>query len=63
MVVTPDGKLYYNLAENLVNGKGLINTVREEDIIVPPLFSLILAPFVLMFNRDRKSTRLNSSHH
>lgn len=50
MVVTPDGKLYYNLAENLVNGKGLINTIREEDIIVPPLFSLILAPFVLLFN-------------
>lgn len=50
MVVTPDGKLYYNLAENLVNGNGLINTVREEDIIVPPLFSLILAPFVLLFD-------------
>lgn len=50
MVVTPDGKLYYNLAENLVNGKGLINTVREEDIIVPPLFALILAPFVLFFD-------------
>lgn len=50
MVITPDGKLYYNLAENLVNGKGLINTVREEDIIVPPLFALILAPFVLFFD-------------
>ena len=50
MVITPDGKLYYNLAENLVNGNGLINTVREEDIIVPPLFSLILAPFVLLFD-------------
>lgn len=50
MAITPDGQLYYNLAENLVNGKGLINTVREEDVIVPPLFSLILAPFVLLFD-------------
>lgn len=50
MVITADGKLYYNLAENLVNGKGLINTIREEDIIVPPLFALILVPFVFLFN-------------
>lgn len=50
MTITDDGRLYYNLAENLVNGNGLINTVREEDIIVPPLFSLILAPFVLLFD-------------
>jgi 4-amino-4-deoxy-L-arabinose transferase-like glycosyltransferase len=50
MVITADGKLYYNLAENLVNGNGLINTIRQEDIIVPPLFALILVPFVFLFN-------------
>ncbi|MDL4839109.1 hypothetical protein [Aquibacillus rhizosphaerae] len=50
MQISPDGKLYYNLAENLVRGNGLIDTVRIEDIIVPPLFSLILVPFVFIFN-------------
>lgn len=38
-----------NLADNLLKGQGLINTVRVEDIIVPPLFSLILLPFLGIF--------------
>lgn len=46
--ITPDGQLYFNIAENLVNGNGMINDVRREEIIVPPLFSLILAPFALV---------------
>ncbi|MBB6446028.1 hypothetical protein HNR53_002678 [Bacillus benzoevorans] len=48
-IISPDGKLYMNLAENLLNGHGLINTVRVEDIIVPPLFPLILLPFLGIF--------------
>lgn len=43
--ITPDGQLYFNIAENFVKGNGMINTVRKEDIIVPPLFSIFLVPF------------------
>ncbi|MCH1625100.1 glycosyltransferase family 39 protein [Ferdinandcohnia quinoae] len=50
--ITADGKLYLNLAENFVEGHGLINTIRKEDIIVPPLFALFLAPFVLLFKSE-----------
>lgn len=50
--VTPDGKLYYNMAENLIQGNGLINQVRVEDIIVPPFFALILSPFVVLFDSE-----------
>ncbi len=52
MNITPDGQLYYNLAQNLVAGNGLINTVRIEEIIVPPLFAIILVPFVWLFNSE-----------
>lgn len=38
-----------NLASNLLNGDGLINTVRVEDIVVPPLFPLLLVPFLGIF--------------
>ena len=48
-IVSPDGQLYMNLATNLLNGEGLINTVRMEDIIVPPLFPLLLVPFLGLF--------------
>lgn len=50
--ITPDGKLYYNMAENLIQGNGLINQVRLEEIIVPPFFALILSPFVLFFDSE-----------
>jgi len=50
MTITPDGALYYNMAENLVAGNGLINQVRKEEIVVPPLFAIILAPFALIFD-------------
>ena len=52
MNITPDGQLYYNLAQNLVAGQGLINTIRVEEIIVPPLFAIILAPFALLFDSE-----------
>jgi 4-amino-4-deoxy-L-arabinose transferase-like glycosyltransferase len=52
MNITPDGQLYYNLAQNLIAGKGLIDTVRVEDIIVPPLFAIILAPFAWLFETE-----------
>jgi 4-amino-4-deoxy-L-arabinose transferase-like glycosyltransferase len=50
--ITPDGQLYYNLAQNLVSGQGLINTIRIEEIIVPPLFAIILAPFAWLFDSE-----------
>lgn len=50
MTISPDGQLYYNLAENVVSGNGLVNTVRQENIIVPPLFALLIAPFVFLFH-------------
>ncbi|MBU0904790.1 MAG: glycosyltransferase family 39 protein [Firmicutes bacterium] len=52
MNITPDGQLYYNLAQNLVAGQGLINTIRVEEIIVPPLFAIILAPFAWLFENE-----------
>lgn len=52
MNITPDGQLYYNLAQNLVAGHGLINTIRVEEIIVPPLFAIILAPFAWLFESE-----------
>lgn len=52
MNVTPDGLLYYNMAENLLKGNGLINQVRIEGIIVPPLFAVILAPFAFLFDSE-----------
>ncbi|MGA4718510.1 hypothetical protein [Fictibacillus nanhaiensis] len=51
MIITSDGELYKNLAGNFLNGKGLINTVREENIIVPPLYPLIIA-FIIYFFKD-----------
>jgi hypothetical protein len=48
-VITADGNLYMNLAQNFIDGKGLINTVRKEDIIVLPLFSLLMVPSLLLF--------------
>ncbi|OES44963.1 glycosyltransferase family 39 protein [Domibacillus iocasae] len=50
MTISPDGQLYYNLAENVASGNGLINTVRQENIIVPPFFALVIAPFVFFFH-------------
>lgn len=52
MNITPDGQLYYNLAQNLVAGHGLVNTIRVEEIIVPPLFAIILAPFAWLFESE-----------
>jgi hypothetical protein len=52
MNITPDGLLYYNMAENLLKGNGLINQIRVEEIIVPPLFAVILAPFALLFDTE-----------
>lgn len=52
MNITPDGLLYYNMAENLLKGNGLINQIRVEDIIVPPLFAVMLAPFTLLFDTE-----------
>lgn len=52
MNITPDGLLYYNMAENLIKGNGLINQVRVEEIIVPPFFALILAVFAYLFKSE-----------
>lgn len=52
MNITPDGQLYYNLAQNLIAGNGLINHIRVEEIIVPPLFAIILAPFTWLFETE-----------
>ncbi|MBD7909233.1 glycosyltransferase family 39 protein [Sporosarcina gallistercoris] len=52
MNITPDGQLYYNMAENLLEGNGLINQVRVEEIIVPPLFAIILSVFAFLFKSE-----------
>jgi hypothetical protein len=48
-VESPDGNLYINMARNFIQGKGLINTIRPYGIIVPPLFSIIISFFLLVF--------------
>lgn len=52
MTITPDGQLYYNMAENLLEGNGLINQVRVEEIIVPPFFAVFLAIFAFFFKSE-----------
>ncbi|WP_432354158.1 hypothetical protein [Sporosarcina sp. A2] len=52
MNITPDGQLYYNMAENLLEGNGLINQVRVEEIIVPPFFAVFLAIFAFLFKSE-----------
>ena len=39
----PDGILYSNIAENLNKGQGFVNTVRNRDYVVGPIYPLILA--------------------
>jgi 4-amino-4-deoxy-L-arabinose transferase-like glycosyltransferase len=49
--VSPDGLLYTNIAENFLNGKGLVNTVSEDptsgfrnrEYVVGPIYPLFLA--------------------
>ena len=33
--LSPDAKLYYGLAENLVAGRGYVDTIRNEQILPP----------------------------
>ncbi|MFC0187318.1 glycosyltransferase family 39 protein [Fictibacillus aquaticus] len=49
MTITPDGELYKNLAENWLNGTGLKNTIRQENVIVPPLFPLVIGLILYVF--------------
>ena len=39
----PDGILYSNIAENLNRGQGFVNTVRNRDYVVGPIYPLLLA--------------------
>ncbi len=49
-ITYPDSDLYINIAENLLNGKGLVNTLRPYDIVPPPLYPLLIAAFLYIFN-------------
>ena len=39
-----------NLAVNLLSGNGLLNPLQAEGTIIPPLFPLLIAPFIGIFN-------------
>lgn len=50
--ITPDGKLYINLAQNLLRGLGLNNTLRtglDANIIVPPVYPLLISGVIAIF--------------
>lgn len=46
---SPDGLLYSNVAINLLQGRGLIQTIRPYEFIVPPLYPLFLSFIYLIF--------------
>lgn len=48
--ITADGQLYMNLAVNLLAGNGLLNPLQTEGTIIPPLFPLLIVPFIGIFN-------------
>jgi hypothetical protein len=48
--ITADGQLYMNLAVNLLSGNGLLNPLQAEGTIIPPLFPLLIVPFIGIFN-------------
>ena len=48
-IISPDGELYSNMAENLLQGKGLVNTIRDRDYVVGPVYPLLLTFTYLLF--------------
>ncbi len=46
---TGDGDLYINMAQNLVEGHGLVNSLRNYDIITPPGLPLLIAAVLIVF--------------
>jgi 4-amino-4-deoxy-L-arabinose transferase-like glycosyltransferase len=47
--LTSDGLLYSNMAENFLHGKGLINTVRDKEYVVGPVYPFLLAALYYLF--------------
>jgi 4-amino-4-deoxy-L-arabinose transferase-like glycosyltransferase len=47
--LTSDGLLYSNMAENFLHGKGLINTVRDKEYVVGPVYPYLLAALYYLF--------------
>lgn len=48
-MISPDGELYSNMAENLLQGKGLVNTIRDRDYVVGPVYPLLLMFTYLLY--------------
>lgn len=48
-MLSPDGELYSNMAENFLQGKGLVNTIRDRDYVVGPVYPLLLMFTYLLF--------------
>ena len=48
---SPDGLLYSNIALNLLQGKGFIQTIRPYEFITPPLYPLFLSFIYLIFGK------------
>ncbi len=42
-MISSDGLLYSNIAENFLTGKGLINTIRDRNYVVGPIYPLFIA--------------------
>ena len=47
--ISPDGLTYSNMAENFLQGKGIINTIRDRDYVVGPIYPLFLVLVYFFF--------------
>ena len=49
IVMSSDAQLYSNMAENFLHGNGLVNTIRDRDYVVGPVFPLLTALIYFLF--------------
>jgi len=47
--LSPDALLYQDIATNLLLGRGFVQEVRSDDIVVPPLFPVLVAGVYYVF--------------
>lgn len=48
-LISSDGLTYSNIAENLLQGKGFITTIRDRDYAVGPIYPLLIAVTYIFF--------------
>ncbi|MGI6119288.1 MAG: glycosyltransferase family 39 protein, partial [Desulfosporosinus sp.] len=48
-LISSDGLTYSNIAENILQGKGFITTIRDRDYAVGPIYPLLIALTYLFF--------------